>query len=225
MPHICSDVVDERGTLLLRKWIAELKVDASQDTTLCKLDRARGTADKYAGELSPRWALVQDDSVTGGRFASRLSMRRCSWPSPLDTVRDLFRRYDPRELLAERLGANIDRSKLLAMNGDAARGRKVFFEIGGGLCSKCHKIDGQGTDFGPDFSHIGTKYDKAQLLENILEPSKTIAEGFTTYLLKRKSGEIINGLLVSKSDKEVVMRDIQKTSTRSRRRYIARCCR
>ncbi len=48
------------------------------------------------------------------------------------------------------------------------------------------------------------------MLENIVEPSKTIAEGFTSYLVRTKSGDVINGLLLSKTDAEVVLKDTTK---------------
>ena len=102
------------------------------------------------------------------------------------------------------------------MPGDATRGRAVFDSASTaaagatGLCASCHRVNGQGKDFGPDLSHIATKYTKSLLLENILEPSKTIAEGFALQMLKKKDGERITGLLVSKSDKEIVLRDQQK---------------
>ena len=41
-------------------------------------------------------------------------------------------------------------------------------------CKTCHRIGGKGTEVGPDLDGIGKKYDRAQILENILDPSKQI---------------------------------------------------
>jgi putative heme-binding domain-containing protein len=123
-------------------------------------------------------------------------------------VRDLFRSLDPNEQQTNRLGPNIDPARLLAMRGDAERGRKIFFEQSGtGLCARCHLINGKGTDFGPDLSHIATKYSRPDLLDNVLSPSKTIAEGYTTFNLQTKSGDLFTGFLVGKNDQEVVLKD------------------
>jgi len=44
--------------------------------------------------------------------------------------------------------------------GDAEQGKKMFFERPEAQCVRCHKINGQGGDVGPDLSHIGTQKDR-----------------------------------------------------------------
>ena len=107
---------------------------------------------------------------------------------------------------APKLGANPDIEKLLAMQGNADHGRRVFFEISGGLCSRCHIIANQGHDFGPNLSQIGAKYNKADILDNILHPSKTILAGYETYVVRTKGGDSLSGFLVSKNDSEIVLK-------------------
>ena len=41
------------------------------------------------------------------------------------------------------------------------------------------------------------------LLDNIINPSKTIAPGYATTIVRTKSGDTFSGMLVSKTDKEV----------------------
>ncbi len=231
MPHIGSDIVDEKGTELLRQWISSMDASKSDDAVVktraeqqraVELLETPGAADSAhaaaADQLlsSTSGALLLLGELQSGKIAEpvRAAVIAKAIATPLEPVRDLFRKYDPRELLANRLGTTFDRAKLLAMPGDAARGRKLFFDAApgaaGGMCARCHRINGQGTEFGPDLSHIGTKYNKALLLENVVEPSKTIAEGFTSYLLRTVDGQAITGLLVSKSDTEVVLKDVEK---------------
>src|SRR5439155_8692098 len=59
---------------------------------------------------------------------------------------------------------------------------------------------------GPDLTQIGKKLDKAKLLENILEPSKTIDPQFVSQLVETTSGEVHTGLLVRRTDAEVVLK-------------------
>ncbi len=232
MPHIGSDKVDEKGTELLRKWIGQLAnvtgtPDISPATLKARSEQTQSAQAIIAAGASPAAVDAATDSLLsttsgamvllGGidsdmRLPSAVKQQILSKAiaAPLEPVHDLFRRFDPKEAMTVHLGTNFDRAGLVARAGDAIHGRKVFFESAGGLCAKCHRIDGQGTDFGPDLSHIATKYDKAALLENIVEPSKTIAEGFTSYLVKTKGGDVINGLLVSKTDSEVVLKDTTK---------------
>lgn len=231
MPHVGSDVVDERGLALLRRWIASLpsRVDpptaapqtarvreqqerAIEALRIPEVSTAQATAfiDQLLGSTSGALALLGevDSGKLPASIAKIATARGISSPSA--AVRDLFRRFDPEQQAIARLGNAVNPAALLALSGDAARGRKVFFELNGtGLCQRCHVINGAGASFGPDLSHIASKYDKAQLLDNIVNPSKTIAPGFETYVVKRKNGDVLTGFVVSKSAGEIVLKDPQ----------------
>jgi putative heme-binding domain-containing protein len=71
-----------------------------------------------------------------------------------------------------------------------------------------------GETIGPDLTKVGAKYNKSALLEQILEPSKTIDPTFTTYLLETKDGRVFSGLAVEKTDAAVVLKDAQGKSVR-----------
>jgi putative heme-binding domain-containing protein len=47
------------------------------------------------------------------------------------------------------------------------------------------------------------------LLDQILEPSKTIDSQFVAYLLETKDGRALSGLVVEKTDRAVVLKDAQ----------------
>jgi len=74
-------------------------------------------------------------------------------------------------------------------------------------CFQCHRVRDRGRDFGPDLSHIGQKYTRAQLLDNMLNPSKTIDPVFANYQVETKSDQNYSGLLVRKTADEVVLKD------------------
>lgn len=226
MPHLGSTTVDERGLFLLERWIASLRdvaPDASAGPQTLQAAAEQEAAIKalrsgLAGDLAlaavdkliatPSGALKLLVAVDEGRLSPslRLLAAQRSAGGP-DTVRDLFVRFAPASVsTTPRLGANPDVDALLAMQADATNGRKVFYELSGGLCAKCHIIDGHGADFGPDLSHIAAKYSKADLLDNILHPSKTIAAGYATYIVRTRSGDAFAGFVVSKSDSEVAIK-------------------
>ena len=79
--------------------------------------------------------------------------------------------------------------------------------MSGGLCARCHRTSDGGADFGPDLSHIATRYNRGDLLDNILNPSKTIAAGYASYVVKTGSGEVYTGLLVRQTEQEVTIKD------------------
>jgi putative heme-binding domain-containing protein len=135
--------------------------------------------------------------------------------APLESVRDLYERFLPPEKIASRLGPTIDPQAILSLTGDAGRGREVFFGSAGGaastsLCAQCHQVGGKGESFGPDLSHVATKYDRAKLLEQVVEPSKVIDPQFVTHVARTAKGEDFVGLLVRRDDREVVLKDAQQ---------------
>ena len=72
---------------------------------------------------------------------------------------------------------------------------------------------GEGKEtLGPDLAKIGSKYKRPQILESILEPSKLIDPKFAAVILQTKSGDVLNGIVASKSEKELLLRDAEKES-------------
>ena len=205
MPHIGSEVVDTHGLLLIDRWVREMPhtggpvhVPAPGDT----------------GMALAQALQIERGEVTGG---ARERMIREGADSPREAVRDLFERFAPRRPGGERLGAQVDVEKLLALAGDPQRGRQVFFGTAAGgatLCAQCHRVGEEGEALGPDLTKVGAKYDRRKLLEQVLEPAKTIEPQYVTYLLRTKDGKDYSGLLVQKTAEAVVLRDARKQEIR-----------
>jgi putative heme-binding domain-containing protein len=129
-------------------------------------------------------------------------------------VRDLFERFVPESERVARLGDTFDPAAVLALPGDARRGREVFVNSAAAQCKTCHRLDGAGEPLGPDLSKIGAKYTRAEMLTHILEPSRSIDPQFATYVLETKDGKVYTGLLASRTEKEVVLKDAQNRTAR-----------
>jgi putative heme-binding domain-containing protein len=211
MPHIGSDVVDARGVALVGRWIAEmdaakahgreqLLTSAISGTDNSQLDKLLNTT---SGALAALYAL--ESGVIAPSQRRRIIDRALATSVP--ATHDLFDRFTGRDMVRPHtLGSSIDATKLLAMPGDARRGRDVFLNVA--QCATCHTAgDVPGRDFGPNLSKIAAKYTRAQLLENILQPSKTIAEGFTSSTIIKTDGDVLSGFLVSRTDTEIVIKD------------------
>jgi quinoprotein glucose dehydrogenase len=84
--------------------------------------------------------------------------------------------------------------------GDAANGKKMFFERQDLACVRCHKINGEGGEVGPDLTHVGGKNPREYILESILLPNKKIAAGFDSVLVKLKDGAAYAGIVKSEND-------------------------
>lgn len=81
-------------------------------------------------------------------------------------------------------------------------------------CKNCHRIQKEGKEVGPELTTIGKKLTRPQLLESILEPSKLIEPKYVTHLVETDDGRIVTGLLLSKDDNEVVLKDAQDKVSR-----------
>ena len=101
-------------------------------------------------------------------------------------------------------------AELLEMKGDAAHGKELFGTTA--TCNKCHTVNGQGKDVGPNLSEIGSKLGKDALLVSILDPSAGISHNFETFVAVTDDGKAISGILVSKTDAEVTLKDANAIS-------------
>jgi putative heme-binding domain-containing protein len=233
MPHIGSRLVDEAGAKQLHKWITQLPLELSENKNrdpAAEALRAQITqalqgsnsppglpgapglsnsaaapVERLLATFNGALALASEMTFQGPSYASEAPDKAANHPA--FQVRDLFERFLPEEKRLKKLGANVKPAEILALQGDAARGRKIFFQEGSSQCQQCHRLENQGRDFGPDLSHVAAKYDRAQILDNILFPSKVIEPNFITYQLETKDDLIYSGFLVKRSEQEVVLKD------------------
>jgi putative heme-binding domain-containing protein len=133
---------------------------------------------------------------------------------PDAAVRVMYERFVPEDQRLQRLGAAIKAADILALKGDAKRGEQIFYESTAAQCKNCHQVNGRGASIGPDLSAIGKKYERATLLETILDPSKAISHEYVPYLVQTNEGLIYAGFLVENSEREVVVKDIKGQLTR-----------
>lgn len=94
--------------------------------------------------------------------------------------------------------------ELSAMRGDVANGLQLFRGVA--TCSNCHVIDKFGKEVGPDLSEIGTKLSREAMYTSILDPSAGISHNYENYIVLTTSGQVINGLKMSETPDEVIIR-------------------
>ncbi len=145
-------------------------------------------ADKLLGSLM--------DDLIGGKLAPEVQL-------------DVYDSAKKRSALAEKVeqwratrksGDLVSSHQLSLYGGDAERGKKLFRDHPVAQCFKCHKCEGGDSPVGPDLTHVGSRLDRARLLESIVEPSKTIAPGFQIVVLSLADGGIVAGRLLEEKD-------------------------
>lgn len=112
-------------------------------------------------------------------------------------------------------------AELVRRSGDVERGKRVFFSAEA-ACASCHQIHGQGSDYGPGLSEIGTKLGKDALYEAILEPSAGISFGYEGWQIETKEGEEAFGIIVSETADEIALKAQTGVVTRFKKSDIAK---
>jgi putative heme-binding domain-containing protein len=238
MPHIGSEVIDARGIQLVHDWIRQLRAPSTEAAAIDRL----GNLTHESGDGSHEGAQRRADAInqllanTSGALRLAYAIERGELPAVVrdqaitagvasaeSQIRDLFEKFLPDDRRSQRLGSVVRPEKLLADSGDAARGRELFLATPTVACKNCHKIASIGSDLGPDLTHIGTKYTKAQILESILEPSKFIDPKYILHLVETTEGRVLTGLLVEKNAESVVLRDAQDKVVRIPAAEVEQC--
>jgi putative heme-binding domain-containing protein len=205
MPHIGSRLVDEEGLSLVREWIRSLPPKDSDTTTVKLADDINHAlkANDHATLLSSmNGALALANSFSNG---PALRVPRSAIDSTNALVRELFQRFLPPDQRRQTLGSEINPKSILALRGDATHGKEIFH--GAAQCARCHVCAGAGRAYGPDLTGISKKYNRAQTLEQILNPSKVVAPEFKTMMISLRDSSELTGFILKRTATELVIRD------------------
>jgi putative heme-binding domain-containing protein len=222
MPHIGSELVDEAGVRLIGEWVRHLPPQSDERGLLekcCNPDPKWKPGERKAAMEklldTPAGALMLQEAWDTNALPEFVRPQVLASATTKDAaIRDLFERYVPDAQKVKRLGTVIRPESLLAIKGDPARGKDVFFKTAGLQCATCHKVGKDGGQVGPDVSDVGKRLSKRQILESILDPSKDIDAKFAAYLVELDDGRQVTGLIVAKDDKELTVRDPQGKDTK-----------
>lgn len=221
MPRLGSHHIDEKGLNLIREWITGMKPAANNNPIVKKLEKLKSlNAEMRQKQLTQllgttNHALAILPMLEKRAISESLSKEILEVATTQSTtsVRDLFERFLPEEKRIQRLGNRINPLDILQRKGDVIRGKQLFFSQRL-TCASCHQIQGQGRVLGPDLSMVGKKHVRNKLLDQVLEPSGLIEPKFATYVIQTKRGQLYSGLILEKSDQEVVVKDTNHKITR-----------
>jgi putative heme-binding domain-containing protein len=90
--------------------------------------------------------------------------------------------------------------------GDPRRGAIVFYQPQL-ICATCHVEGKCALELGPDLTVLGKTVTAAELVEAILDPSKTIRKGYETITIVTKEGKTLAGRVVEDRPDAVVLRE------------------
>jgi putative heme-binding domain-containing protein len=68
-------------------------------------------------------------------------------------------------------------------------------------------VGNEGKNVGPSLTEIGNKLSREAMIVSILAPSAGISHNYEAYTARTTDGEVITGLLVSKTAESVIIKD------------------
>ncbi|MCB1208704.1 MAG: c-type cytochrome [Verrucomicrobiales bacterium] len=94
---------------------------------------------------------------------------------------------------------------VLKTKGDVALGEQLFTRA---TCVACHTTAEDQAQKGPYLGNIAQTYKRPELAQNILDPNKTIAQGFASEMITLKDGTAQMGFITLEGAEEVKLRNI-----------------
>jgi putative heme-binding domain-containing protein len=107
---------------------------------------------------------------------------------------------------AARQAATLTEFTPLLSGGDPERGRRVFFDRQT-ACAACHRVGSEGSLVGPDLTRIGAIRSPRDLLESVVLPGSTFAQGYENFTVVTDDGRVASGVIARQDDRVVVLRD------------------
>ena len=167
-----------------------------QQSALQSLGRIQGTAASAAlaplvgqlvqGRLAPE---IQLDVAEAARATKDAALE-----ARLDALEKARSNAKPAVAFADAL-----------MGGNARRGQQVT-QSTAAQCTRCHSFGaGPGANVGPNLRGVGSRLQREQLLEALVDPSARIAPGFGPVQVTLKSGQKYFGTLKEETDSYIVV--------------------
>lgn len=188
--------------MLKTGWTPELR-----DAQVEWLVKARGYrgGNSFGGFLDN----IQRDTVatfTDGekaKYAAKLEKRDVA-AIPAAPPRPLVKKYSMSDLdgkLAQGLagGRNFERGRLL---------------FGQTTCFSCHRYGNEGGAQGPDLTGVAGRFSPRDLLESILDPSKTVSDQYQAVVIETDDGKLTTGRIVNlNGDNMMVMTNMMEPNS------------
>lgn len=149
-----------------------------------------------------------DQVASGGILANELGLttRGRLLLHPSVRVREAAARVLNPPSPAQRLAA-IERFRgRLSEAADPVRGRAVYRQH----CALCHRLEGEGTDIGPDLLALVDRSPES-LLVAILDPNRAVEPRYVEYSAVTMQGRVYTGIVAAEAGNSITLIDAQGT--------------
>jgi quinoprotein glucose dehydrogenase len=177
-------------------------------------------SDSIASKRSAVQALAilpqaEADKLLSG-LVDRLSQNQLAPELQLDVL-DAAGKRTSREVLdrVQRFEAKRPKDDPLAafteclQGGNAAEGQKLFYERAEVFCSRCHQVNSEGGEAGPNLTGLGARQSRSYILESIVMPNNKFAEGWENVTISLKDGRSFAGKVVKETSDTIVVNNTE----------------
>ncbi len=84
--------------------------------------------------------------------------------------------------------------------GNAARGRRIFYQHAAAQCARCHNAGDGGGEVGPNLANIGATRSREELLVSLVDPSAAISNGYGLVTLTFADDTSVTGTLMHEDE-------------------------
>jgi putative heme-binding domain-containing protein len=91
----------------------------------------------------------------------------------------------------------LDRVNARLSGRDFENGKAMYSATG---CVTCHRLGDEGGAIGPDLTGVGQRFNLRDILEAVIDPSRTISDQYRMMLLKTNDGQTHSGRILSRDD-------------------------
>jgi putative heme-binding domain-containing protein len=157
------------------------------------------------------------DGIAQGRPAIHFlnaAQRRRLLNHPEPEIRARARQLLDAPAPADRMAALEDSKAALRLHPHPANGRAVFLRA----CASCHRLDREGTVFGPDLFDVRNQ-SRESLLLHLVVPEHEIAPGYAGYTVETTDGRTLSGIIVAETASGITLRQplgVEETLLRER---------
>ncbi|MDB5294050.1 MAG: hypothetical protein JWO31_33 [Phycisphaerales bacterium] len=135
--------------------------------------------------------------------AKELAEVIASYTPPAAKAAKAAAKAKPRTLVKQYAMTDLEPSLASAGKGRSfERGKEAFAAA---QCMACHKFGNEGGAVGPDLTAVSSRFNRRDLLESIVEPSKVISEQYQNTDVRLKDGDVVSGRVVADSAGELVV--------------------
>lgn len=177
-------------------------------------ERAKIAIDSMWSQADRRMRLVSIATALQNHYLDDRILRLASQsgadlPDALTKAMKVLRltdRMSQQLPLIETVGVETALQQVALTTGDVSRGQQLFREAN---CVACHAVSKDVKQQGPYLGNIAATYKRQQLAEAVLQPSKTIAQGFATTSILTVDGRVVVGFVTNELADRVTLRDAQ----------------